>query len=647
MCGFAGLIQTSGAEVQLSDQVALMLRFLAHRGPDHACVVHDEFCALGHVRLAMMDPQNGDQPCSDLSGRYWLAYNGEVYNYRSLRRELLQFHDDFRTDCDTEVVLKSLITWGKDALSRFNGGFSIAFYDRLEQRLLLARDRYGKRPLFFTQQHLGLAFSSELKAFMALHHFRFEFNPVSLAEVFFSGALIGGETVFKGVYEVQPGTVLEWKSNVFVSQRYISLTVNEPNFSGTYADACEELRQRLGYATLLRHRSDKDLGILLSGGLDSGIVAVETHKQSGSAKRAFSVAFDHAKFDESSMQRQMADYCGYLHASLYADSQAIALALHQAVWHAETPFNCSAPVPMLLLANMVKQSGVSAVLTGEGADEAFLGYDLFKEVRLRSSRDGNRLTQLFDLYQKWGATDLKRVELSVERHDKLEHPFFSHLIRFSNSRLSCRLLRRSMSLNEFGDRWRQSQPTLNGLTPMQRARQIEYRLLLSGYLLSSQGDRMFAAYGVENRSPFLDNDVVDFALSLPEEWCLNATLEEKSILRAAYRTQLPEVVVSRRKQSYLSPDLHLIKSISGEKLIDEYLNARSLANLEWLDADYAQMILERCRKSPITELTSVDSQSVLLMLTTSILHRQFISGEHVPLVPIHHVRIKHMAIDNF
>lgn len=629
VCGIAGLIQTS-CEQRRHEKVAAMVRHLVHRGPDDLGVAHDDFCAMGHSRLAIMDPANGRQPFGDPSGRYWLIYNGEVYNYRALRQELKRYRNDFYSDCDTEVVLKSLIIWGKEALTRFNGGFALAFYDRLERRLFLARDRYGKRPLFYAQHRGGLAFSSEVKAFLALPDFRFVLNDVGLAEVFYGGALISGDTVFQGVHELQPGMTLEWRDGGFSSQRFTRLTIGESSYSGTYTEARDELRQRLRQATLLQHRSDQALGVLLSGGLDSSIVVAEAMTEPGGSDRAFSLAFGETAFDESSMQQLVAEHFGLRHESLCVDAQAIAEALPQAVWHAETPFNCTAPVPMLLLAQKVKREGVSVVLTGEGADEAFLGYDLFKEVRLRSAPDADALQHLFSLYRKWGATDMVQVQRSVQRSDKPDHPLFSHLIRFNNSRLSCRLLRQSLAPNEYLDRWQQSQPSLVGLPPMQRARQIEYRLLLAGYLLSSQGDRMFAAHGVENRSPFLDNDVVDFALSLPDDWCLSDQLEEKHILRDAYRAQLPDAIVARRKQSYLAPAMDFIKTKNGESLIRECLGAERCADYGWLDADYAARVIERCQQTPLTQLTSGDSQSLLLMLTTSLLQRQFIDGDHPP-----------------
>ncbi|MFZ6850118.1 asparagine synthase (glutamine-hydrolyzing) [Undibacterium sp. RuRC25W] len=644
MCGLAGLIQTSGERAQLIQQVESMVRHLAHRGPDGIDVAYDTCCALGHSRLAMMDQKNGRQPYSDLTGRYWLVYNGEVYNYCSLRHELTTFHNHFESDCDTEVVLKSLITWGTDALRRFNGAFALAFYDRLERRLLLARDRYGKRPLFYVRQRDRLSFASEVKSFLGLQGFRFQFNPLGLSETFFAGALIGGETVFKDVQELQPGTVLEWKNDEVSFRQFARLPIAEKTYQGTYADACAELRQILGQATQLRHRTDKGLGLLLSGGLDSGIVAAETVTKSDGAKIAFSVGFEEARFDESSMQRLMAEHCGLSHQSLCVNEQTIAQALPQAVWHAETPLHCTAPVPMWLLGKAVKQAGISAVLTGEGADEAFLGYDLFKEVKLRLNPSADSFQHLYSLYQKWGATDLARVRLSVQRHDIAGHPLFSHLLRFSNNRLSTRLLRRPMTLDEYYDRWQQTQPTLIGLDPNQRARQIEYRLLLSGYLLSSQGDRMFAAHGIENRSPFLDNDVVDFALSLPDDWCLTSELQEKYILRDAYREHLPDTIIARAKQSYLSPDIQFVKSKSGKQLIDEYLNVDSLTDLDWLDSDYAALALERYRKTPSEQLSNADSQSVLMMLTTSILQRQFIHGDH-PLTPVNLVISKREMTD--
>ena len=628
MCGVAGLVETSGFWRLRAEQVAMMVRHLAHRGPDDMGVACDQFGALGHSRLAIMDPANGRQPLGDLGGRYWLSYNGEVYNYRALREELKRLGHDFFSDCDTEVVLKSLISWGADALPRFNGGFALAFYDRLEQRLILARDRYGKRPLFFASYQGGLAFASEIKAFLALPDFQFAFNKLGLAEVFYSLALSSGDTVFQGIQELQPGMLLEWHHRRLDLQHHSRIPIGWAPYVGTYADAQEELRQRLQQATLLRRRSDQAIGILLSGGLDSSIVLAEALSEPGGPDHAFSLTFGEAAFDESAMQRLIVDRFGLRHESLHVDVPDIARALPSAVWPAETPLHCTAPVPMLLLAQEVKRHGVSVVLTGEGADEAFLGYDLFKEIRLRMVPSNAAMEELYALYRKWGAIDEYQIQRSVQRSNKPQHPLFSHLMRFSSTRLASRLLRQPMTSDQYQNRWQQSQPLLGKLPQMQRAQMIEYRNLLAGYLLSSQGDRMFAAHGVENRSPFLDNGVVDFALSLPEAWCLSDQLKEKKILRDVYRNRLSTAISDRPKQPYLAPDLSFIKSPNCEVLVQEYLSPFCRVGSDLLDVNYVEHALNRCRQTPIEQLNKSDANSLMLALTTSMLHSQFIERKH-------------------
>lgn len=607
----------------------MMVRYLAHRGPDDVGVAYDQFCALGHSRLAIMDPANGGQPLSALGGRYWLSYNGEVYNYRVLREELKKLGHNFYTDCDTEVVLKSLISWGVEALPRFNGGFALAFYDRIEQRLILARDRYGKRPLFFTSHRGGLAFASEIKAFLAVPEFQFAFNKLGLAEMFYGLALSSGDTVFQGIQELQPGMLLEWQHRRLSLHHHSRLPLGRTHYVGTYSDAQEELRQRLKQATLLRRRSDQAIGVLLSGGLDSSIVIAEALSEPSGPDHAFSLTFSEAALNESAKQRLIVDRFELKHVSLHVEVPDIAQTLPSAVWHAETPFHCTAPAPMLLLANEVKRQGVSVVLTGEGADEAFLGYDLFKEVRLRMGSGSAAMERLYAIYRKWGSVDEQHIRRSAQRNNKPQHPLFSHLMRFSSNKLASRLLRQPMKSDQYLNRWNKDQTFCDELSQMQRAQMIEYRNLLGGYLLSTQGDRMFAAHGVENRSPFLDNDVVDFALSLPEDWCLSNQLEEKRILRDSYRKILPSTISNSPKQSYLAPDLIFIKSPSFDMLAREYLMSPfSCIASDLLDADYVAHTLNRCRQTPIEQLNTSDANSLILALTTCILQRQFIDRKH-------------------
>jgi asparagine synthase (glutamine-hydrolysing) len=631
MCGVVGLIETTDFWRLRAEQVALMVRHLAHRGPDGVGVACDQFCALGHSRLAIMDPANGSQPVSDIDGRYWLSYNGEVYNYRILREELKLLGHEFKGDCDTEVVLKSMISWGVDALPRFNGGFAFAFYDRVDQRLILARDRYGKRPLFYTSFQGGLAFASEMKAFLALPDFQFSFDKIGLAELFYGSSLGTGDTVFKGIQELRPGKLLEWRHGRMELRQHSLLPIDQKQYAGSYAEAQEELQKRLFQATHLRRRSDRAVGVLVSGGLDSSIVIAEALSEPGGPDRAFSVAFGEAAFDESEKQKLIVDRYGIKHDSLRVEISDIAQSLPSAVWHAETPLHCTAPVPMLLLAREVKRQGVSVVLTGEGADEAFLGYDLFKEVRLRTRVGGAAIDDLYNLYRKWGSIDEKHIRTNIQRSNDPDHPLFSHLMRFNASKLASRLLLQPMKSDQYLDRWQQCQVYCGQLPQMRRAQTIEYHNLLAGYLLSSQGDRMFSAHGVENRAPFLDNDVVEFAFSLPEVWCLSEELEEKRILRSAYRNRLPSEISDRPKQSYVAPDLSFIKSPNFEQLVQEYLIPFIFSSNDFLDADYVLHALNRCRKTLVEDLNRSDSNALILALTTSILHRQFVIRKH-PLI---------------
>ncbi len=449
MCGIVGFLAPDADSAAFDRILSSMLGMIGHRGPDAAGGFADDLCAMGTARLAIIDPAAGAQPMSDASGRYWICYNGEIYNYRELRAELEARGSVFRTRSDTEVLLEAWIVWGPKCLPKLNGGFAFAIYDRNTRMLVLARDRFGKRPLYFARHDGGLLFASEMKAFLAYPGFQLEQDADQIASILGQWTPLPHQTGFTGIDSLGLAEWLEVRDGHSPRRCYEHLTFDRGPAVATEADAIAQIRAALTESVRLRLRSDVEVGVYLSGGLDSSIIALLTSKEVDRSVATFSIAFEDASLDESDAQREISDFLHTDHTTLTIGHADIVANFEAALFHAEVPVFRSAFVPMYLLSKRTREAGIKVVLSGEGADEAFLGYDLFKETQLRAAWDGldeaTRLERIASLYphlDHYGPGDLAAVtglyhQFSRERMAGL----FSHELRFQNGRFSTRLLR--------------------------------------------------------------------------------------------------------------------------------------------------------------------------------------------------------------
>jgi asparagine synthase (glutamine-hydrolysing) len=635
MCGIAGLFQTEAAPADLPGVVTGMLGAIAHRGPDGLGYAVDDRCAMGTVRLAILDPAHGAQPFTDAEGRFWLCYNGEIYNYRELRAELEARGHAFRTRCDTEVVLEAWRAWGADALPRFNGGFAFALYDRRDGRLVLARDRFGKRPLFFSRHQKGLVFASEMKAFLAVPGFSFRQDPAQIAAILAQWTPLPDQSGFEGIENLPMGCWLSVQDGVLTRHTYAALRFDEGPAVASEAEALALIQARLTESVAMRLRSDVEVGVYLSGGVDSAIVGHLTRQITHRSMSTFSVEFADAAFDESAEQRLMAEHLGSRHHALRVTLDDIAGACPEAVYHAEVPTFRSAFIPMFLLSRLTREAGIKVVLSGEGADEAYLGYDLFKETLLRAAwaesdeelrRD--RLMRLYPHYDHFGAKDIAAVTGLYQQFAEERMPgLFSHELRFQNGRFSARLMR------DAGDPFAALSalvadcPDYQAMSPVERAQWLEYKTLLPGYLLSTQGERMSLAHGVENRCPFLDKAVVDLAGSVNLRF--DDGFDEKRLLRDAFAADLPEAVVRKRKFPYRAPDVAAFAAARPDYL--ELVESEAeLAALPFLDARFAQRLTRKVLTSPAEAVSTKENQTFLFLLSTVLLHHAFVRRARPP-----------------
>ena len=638
MCGIAGVISLencAGIRTRDCREIVEMIGLVGHRGPDDLRYYADDRVALAAARLSIIDLDHGRQPMRDPSGRFLLVFNGEIYNYIEIREALERCGHVFNTRSDTEVVLRAWIEWKENAFARFDGGFAMAIYDRIDHQCILARDRYGKRPLFYGQHNGSLLFASEMKAFLAWDGFSFHWDMKQLNSIATIWTPIGDETGFKGIKQLPSGSTLTISNRGRKHNVYASLPLPATHTSEEPADALERLRYLLSESVKLRLRSDVDVAVFVSGGLDSTIVTKLTHDRLPKV-RTYSVQFEDPLYDETADQRAATAYFKLENSAVTVSAGTIADAFPQALWHAEVPQFRTAFVPMYLLGKRVKEDGIKVVLSGEGADEVFFGYDIFKETILRANwnniapdRRRSVLQSLYPYMPHFSRDNLPSLSALFARTSSgAGSALFSHQIRFDNSALARRLLSEQCSPLESLERAVSAVPRFAELTNVRRAQWLEFHTLLQGYLLSAQSDRALFAHGVEPRCPFLSPSVVEFAASLPDSSLLAPNYDEKNILKRAFRNDLPQRALSKPKWPYRAPDISsfLAPRSAGQGLSDWTNDVLSADNLRIgiLDSSVAQRLVEKVNRTPPEEISPRENQAFILLLSLVLLNDQFV-----------------------
>jgi asparagine synthase (glutamine-hydrolysing) len=628
MCGIAGFVRLPEPPERHPQRITAMLAQLAHRGPDEVGYYVDDRAALGASRLSIIDLATGIQPISSPDERHWICSNGELYNYVELRRELQALGRRFETRSDTEVILQAWLEWGEASLPRLNGAFAFAVYDSADSSLVLARDRFGKRPLFYTVNDRAFVFASEMKAFLPLRSIDFEFEASRLATLFTTWSTLPHETAFRGIDQLAPGELLRVDEQGVRRTPYFVLDFAQDPAPPDADAAAEQIRATLERSVALRLRSDVEVGVYVSGGVDSAIVAALAARELGAPPRTFSIEFEDESVDESHEQGLVAEHLGSTHAALRVSGRDIAEHFPEAVFHAESPAFRTAFVPMFLLSRLVRDSGVKVVLTGEGSDEAFLGYGIFKDTLLLSSWNDlsadekrERLARVHPYLDHFSEDSGRLLGLYQQLASFSTSGIFSHEMRFQNGRFSARLLR------DAGDpiprvlEWLAGEPSYNALSPVQKAQWLEFKTLLAGYLLSTQGDRMAMAHGVENRCPFLDPAVVRLAASVNLRF--DDGYDEKWLLKRAMAGHAPAAVIAKGKVPYRAPDSAAFTTHRPE-YIDELLDPRAIEDLGFLDASFVGALTKRILTRAPAQISTRENQTWIFLLSLLVLHRQFI-----------------------
>ena len=647
MCGIAGyLSHRSRADATVLEG---MLNAIGYRGPDE-CTGHvSGGAALGCVRLSIVDLAGGTQPAVSQDGRTAVVFNGEIFNYRQLKSDLEGRGIRFSTNSEVETLLHLHAVYGEGMFERLKGQFAIAVWDGRRDCLLLARDRFGIHPLFWHADDGGMTFASEIKALATRPHIPLTVNPRSLVQTFRFWTNVGDTSAFEGIHQVPPGHFLVYAGKETRLRRFWEWPLPgcvEPLRLSSDGEYFEAFAEALDNAIRQQRMADVPVAGYLSGGIDSSTVTAVFQRQLGAVGlRTYSVAFEDAEYDESQAQRAVAEHCGFDHSTLEVASPDIAENFRDIVWHAETPLYRAAAVPLFLLSRRVREDGIKVVLTGEGADEVLLGYDLFRETAIR--RFWGRRPQ-----SRWRGHLFQRLYHYLPQFQDPRHlnallgfygstladggdPHYPMAVRWSAGKAlepyfapGMRAFAAGYDPVEDLERW------LPGgymdADDIAKAQCIEVSTLLGNYLLSSQGDRMSLAHSVETRYPYLDDDFIAFCARLPRNVKLRG-LRDKFVLRNAFPGILPEKVQARPKVAYGAPD---IKGFVADGKLDGYaeelLSPSAISEAGFFEVGQVGNLRKRATGTHISRINYRDNMAFVLILSTMVLHQLFVKGRQSP-----------------
>lgn len=570
MCGVAGILNLDQRPVSLHD-VRAMTEAIAHRGPDGEGQWIEGAIGLGHRRLAIIDlSQTGEQPMQTADGRFVISYNGEIYNYRELRAELEAQGHRFRSTSDTEVLLQAIAAWGLGALQRLNGMFAFALWDRKERRLTLARDRYGIKPLYYWSGGNQLLFASESKAFRAVPNFSSQLDSAGLFEYFTFQNFFTDRTLLRGVRILPAGCYLTVSPEAASGTqprltRYWDYSFQEPETARSEAEYQEELDHLVQQAVKRQLVSDVDIGAYLSGGLDSGTVTAIA-AESLSYMRTFTCGFDlssvsgmELQYDERAASERMSYLFRTEHYEMVLKSGDMERVLPKLTWHLEEP-RVGQSYPNYYVAQLASKFN-KVVLAGTGGDEIFGGYPWRYYRAVVNQTFEEYIDKYYDYWQRLIPNSvLKRVFA----------PIWSEV-----QGVSTRDIFRDM-FSQHAERLTRPEDYVN------HSLYLEAKTFLHGLLTVE--DKLSMAHSLETRVPFLDNDLVDFAMKLPVRMKLGkldevVALDEnalgrktaayfqkardgKMLLRNVMLRHIPQEVVDREKQGFSGPDASWFKGQS-------------------------------------------------------------------------------------
>ncbi len=601
MCGIAGFTAFGSNPCKQDEVIQSMMQTLVHRGPDGDGFFRDAKVTLGHRRLAIIDLQGGAQPMSDSSGRFTIIYNGEVYNYVELRRELEQRGHRFTTQSDTEVMLQYLAVDGMAAVRKFDGMFAFALWDREEQQLFLARDRVGIKPLFYCQSGPDLIFASEIKALLKHPLVTRTLDPLSVSKYFSYGYVPAPHSIFANIRKLEPGTYLKFGATGLTREFYWDVPLTDNPVSPRHIDeCCEELLQLMRDSVRRQLRSDVPVGVFLSGGIDSSVITALAAQESPGRLHSFSIGFEQPSYNESAHARRVATLFGTQHHEEILTARKAAELFPEVMRSLDEPFADASIFPTYLLSKLTA-SHVKVVLGGDGGDELFAGYPAFQAHKIVEAlsflpiswRDWlGRLVRRLPVSHRYTSAEfllqqfLKGLGLSPEVR------FLLWMGCYGNAEkkllLSRDLQQRLLREDPFEDIAQHVKRS--GLTgDFERLLYLCLKLYFQDDILQKV-DRAGMAHSLEVRVPYMDRDLVEYACRIQPFYKLRG-FTTKYVLKRAVRDLLPPDIIHRRKAGFMMPVAGWLTHEMRDT-IEDLCSTRAISETGLFDAAFVRQMLD-------------------------------------------------------
>ncbi len=597
MCGIVGLYAPGGAPPH-RDRWRALLNHLSHRGPDEGAWWSDGPFFFGHRRLSILDLSSGQQPMASEDGRFVVAFNGEVYNYRELRPELEARGCRFRTNSDTEVLLHGYREWGRNFPSRLHGMFAFAIADRLRRELYLARDRFGEKPLFVARLGRYLAFASELRPIAALADIRRELDSKALTEYLVLNYVPGTATLMRGVERIAPGTWKLFSPDGEKQGAYWNLQCEQAKEANAQ-EALERWRELFDRAVAFCLRSDVPVGIFLSGGIDSALVAESAVRQ-GTLNRAYCIDFEEAGYSEAWAAKIVSQRLG-LPLERITLTSSVLDNFADIVEHADDPLADSSAVAVWALSKYTASRGNKVVLGGDGGDELFAGYLTYRATQLHW-KFIEPLPALLRQGLHWLSTHLPTSEGKVTLSYKLQRFLRASHLPTAQAHFSWNgtwLPQDAASLLRDRDAREAARSSLAGLA-LRAGLDRDFSLIslqqsdLREYLVNDilvKSDRQSMAHGLEIRAPFLEHELASWSLGLPDQMKIGKRGELKALLRMAARRTYGSEIANRPKEGFSIPIHEWIRGPLLERVRD-LLSTESIERMELLDPARVEAAVE-------------------------------------------------------
>ena len=635
MCGIAGILNLGHQQPISYNVLRGMVSIQQHRGPDETGAYIDDNIGLAHARLSIIDLSVGTQPIHNEDKSLWIIYNGEVFNYPELKQELVKRGHRFYTTSDTEVILHLYEDKGTDCLSDLNGQYAFAIWNSKNRTLFLARDRVGILPLHYAIQNNRLYFASEVKSIFTNVEIDRSLDYESLDQVFTYWTTLPGKTVFNNIKELPPANYMLISPYEIKAHKYWDLNfANNKEMVKRKTDVLvNEISETLMDSVRIRLRADVPVGTYLSGGIDSSAITETVKKNFNNELRSFGIRFENKNYDEGRYQNEMVDFLNVNHSEIIATNDAIGDNLENVLWHTEKPLLRTGPIPLYILSGLVNRSGYKVVLTGEGADEIFGGYDIFKEAKIRNfwAKDPeSRLRPLLlgRLYPYiFKDNRLKQTLIAFFKNgiDNPDDPFFSHNIRWKNT---------AKIKNFFSDQVKDSTKNYDSYSELlkllpanyydwdtvTKSQFLESIIFLSNYLLSSQGDRVAMAHSVELRVPYLDHRVIELLAQVNSEIKING-LNEKYLLKQVFKNRLPSNITKRWKNPYRAP-INIALLSNNINLAKDYCSEDALKKTRIFNPVKVLKLINKLGK--LDKAGEFDEMALVGIISTQIIYKNFI-----------------------